>query len=82
MVTTVDVRIVPFQEKDSGGVLLDFNKIIAEIQIDGAVVWTKSVETDDTIESVCNVRADLCWEAISHATSHFDYVPDEEEIAA
>jgi hypothetical protein len=79
MTTTVHTRIEPFQEPDEEGVIYDLNRITAEIKVDDEVVWTKTVETNDSIESVCGVRDELGWEAVQHAVANYGYEYDEEE---
>ena len=79
MTTTIDTRIEPFQERDGFDCLRDMNRITAEIKIDDVVVWTKTGETKDYIESVFSLRDELGWEAVRHAVAHHGYDEGEED---
>lgn len=82
MVTTVTTRIEPFQERDKYECMIDLNRITAEITVDGEVVWTESVETNDTIESVFGCRDELGWKAVGIAEAKYDYKICAEEAEA
>lgn len=82
MTTTIHTRVEPFQEPDDEGVIYDLNRIVAEIKVDDEVVWTDTVETNDTIESVCGVRESQYWKAAEHATAHYGYELDEDDYEA
>lgn len=79
MVTSVNTRIEPFQERDEDECLRDCNRITAEITVDGKVVWSESVETNDTIESVFGCRDELGWKAVGIAEAQYGYKTSAEE---
>ena len=82
MTTVVYTRVKPFKEPDSEGVVYDLNRIVAEIKVDGKVVWTDTVTTDDSIESVCGVRESQYWKAAEHAVANYGYELDETDYEA
>ena len=79
MSLTFDTQIESFQEPDSEGILCDLNKITTVVIVDGAIVWTETVQTDDEIESVCGAQDELEWKAIEYAMAEHDYKPTEEQ---
>lgn len=81
MTTSVHVRVEPFEEPNDD-VVYDMNRIVAEIKVDDEVVWTDTVETNDTIESVCGVRESQYWKAAEHAVAHYGYETEEEDYEA
>ena len=82
MSATVHTRVEPFQEPDSEGVVYDMNRIVAEIEVEDEVVWTDTVVTDDTIESVCSVRESQYWKAAEYAAAHYGYELDVDDYGA
>lgn len=82
MVATIRTCVEAFQATDDDGFTWDANRIVAEITVDGEVVWSDSVVTNDTVESVCGVRETQYWKAAEHAARHYGYEIDEEDHEA
>ncbi|MFN3188641.1 MAG: hypothetical protein ACK42D_03840 [Candidatus Paceibacteria bacterium] len=71
MAVDICVRAEPFQEPDGEGVINHRYRIVAEVKIDDAVVWTDTVETDNSVESVHIVSYDQYVKAMKHYVDHY-----------
>lgn len=75
----IDTKVESFEESDHEGIVHVFQNVTAEITIDTKVEWSESVVTDDTIESVCDAREALYWDAAQHAVKQYGYELDDED---
>lgn len=75
------VRTEPYEEKDGEGfVTLDGNKVIGEVKRGDEVLHTKTVITDDTIESVCHVKENVGLEIEIWAVENTDFMPEPDHL--
>ncbi|MEN9852608.1 MAG: hypothetical protein RI996_551 [Candidatus Parcubacteria bacterium] len=78
----IDTQVIPEQAENLWGDLCDVNDITATIKCDDIVVWSDTVGTDDSIESVCSVRESQYRKAMEVAKARYGYLPDEIDYGA
>jgi hypothetical protein len=77
---TLHVRIEPHVDDEGDGVIFEGNKITGEVKRDNDVLFTKSVITDDAIESVCGVQEMVALEIEKWAVKNTDFMPTEDTL--
>lgn len=74
---TLHVRTEPYEEEDDEGfVFFDGNKVIGEVKRGDEILHTKEVITDDTIESVCDVKENVGLQIELWAVQNTDFTPE------
>ena len=83
MQITLHVRTEPHTEKDdTGAITFDGNKVIGEVKRGDEILYTKSVITADTIESVCGVKDMVGLEIEIWAVQNTGYMPTTDALPA
>lgn len=67
---TLHVRTKPYEDDD-----LDGNKVIGEVKRGDEVLYTKEIITDDTIESVCDLKEAVGLDIELWAVQNTDFMP-------
>ena len=73
---TLHVRTEPYEDKDDEGFTFDGNKVIGEVKCGDEILHSKEVITDDTIESVCDVKENVGLQIELWAVQNTDFMPE------
>lgn len=86
MKVTLHVRTEPYQERNDEEyedvVTFEGNKVIGEVKRGDEVLYTKTVITDDGIESVCDAKETVALEIELWAVQNTDFMPTEDALPA
>jgi len=77
-VVTLHVRTKPHKGKDDDGFDFEGNKIIGEVKRGDALLYTKTVITDDTVESVCDMKESVALKVELWAVHNTNFMPKPE----
>lgn len=72
---TFDATITPFKDTDEEGFTQIMNRITVDVFADGTKIWSKTIITDDAIESVFGEQERLYNEALRFAIHSHGYTP-------
>ena len=80
---TLHIRTEPYEEKDDGDALtFGGNKVIGEVKHGDEVLHTKTVITDDGIESVCDTEERVALEIELWAVQNTDFMPTADALSS
>ena len=77
---TLNVRSEPYKDEDDDGLDLVGNKIIGEVKRGEAVLHTETVFTDDTVESVCDVKEFVALKVELWAVQNTNFMPEPKRM--
>ncbi len=80
---TLHVRTEPYEGKDSEGVVtFTGNKVTGEVKRGEEVLYTKTVVTDDSIESVCDLKDFVAAKIELWAVQNTDFMPTADALSS
>jgi hypothetical protein len=73
---TLHIRTEPYKGKDGEGFTFDGNKVVGEVKRGDKIIHTKEIVTDDTVESVCDVKESVAIQIELWAVQNTDFIPE------
>ena len=76
MKVTLHVRVEDYEEKEEGDFKSSLVKVVGEVKRGSKILYTESRVTDNTVDSVCNVKEIVVLEIELWAVQNTDFMPE------